>query len=105
VDVAVREFERMRLETKRQLEIVEDFQRIDPSLERPVLVAEDRRLASNYVEERPGLSSSRELEAALRQGELWKASRRRVLGPRFERAEGRAQAKKDHTSEALDQRE
>ena len=44
--------QRVIFEPKRELEVIQDFQRVDPRFERTVLVPEDGRFTTDHVEER-----------------------------------------------------
>src|SRR6185436_9687831 len=65
--------ERVALKIKREIEIVENLQRVNPCFERAILITEDRRATSDHIEERAELRSPFKLQSALFEIEfLWK---------------------------------
>ena len=65
-----RDLQRVASEPKRELEVIEDFQRVDPRFERAALVPEDGSFAPHHVEERTRLSSPLELQSVFLEGEF-----------------------------------
>ena len=58
------EFQRIAFDTKRELEVIQQFHWVDPGFKRAMLVTEDTRLVTNHVKESSGLGSSLQLQSA-----------------------------------------
>jgi hypothetical protein len=64
------EFQRIAFNAKRELEVIQQFHRVDPGFKRAMLVTKDAGFATDHIKEGSGVSSPLQLQSAFPWSEL-----------------------------------